>query len=170
MRRLLAAAALLLAILAAAFPLNETQWIEARTLARHMIQGDELLLFDTRDRTAFDALHLPGARLFTPADARDTSHVMRVFYGDGAVAAIGTLDRALRGDAFILRGGVHAWLTDVMEPRLAVDATESERAAFEEAAGLSRFFGGTPVRDVPRAELHRTEAELTEDVVRRGCE
>jgi hypothetical protein len=41
----------------------------------------------------------------------------------------------------------------VHEPRLSVDATPEERAQFERAAPLSRFFGGVPLAGVPRSEV-----------------
>jgi hypothetical protein len=40
-----------------------------------------------------------------------------------------------------------------MEPRLAVDATERERADFARARDMSRFFGGVAREGVPRAEI-----------------
>jgi hypothetical protein len=40
-----------------------------------------------------------------------------------------------------------------MEPRLAIDATATERAEFARAEVHSRFFGGLPRSSVPRAEV-----------------
>jgi hypothetical protein len=41
----------------------------------------------------------------------------------------------------------------IHEPRLAIDATDRERADFEQAVRFSRFFGGRPQIDVPRAQI-----------------
>jgi hypothetical protein len=99
----------------------------------------------------------------------DAPRSTTVLYGDEAARTWSALNRAGHRNAIVLRGGVHAWLTEVLEPRLAEDATAIERAAFEEAAEQSRFFGGTPRRGVPRAELTPAESEITQAVIRRGC-
>ena len=52
-----------------------------------------------------------------------------------------------------LRDGLYEWIVRVHEPALAVDATPAEREEFERLAALSRYFGGQPRLDVPRAEM-----------------
>jgi hypothetical protein len=56
-------------------------------------------------------------------------------------------------DIRVLREGIYEWLARVHEPRLGVDATQTERAEFERAAALSRFFGGVPLSGVPRDDV-----------------
>ena len=177
MRRGLAAAAIVLAGVAAIIgspnagaPHAKPDSIAAPDLARRIMDGDVLRIYDLRDSAAYRQLHLPGAVHATMADVvASAPSFMTVLYGDEAAWTWSALNGAGHRNAFVLRGGVHAWLTDVLEPRLAEDATASERAAFAEAAEQSRFFGGTPRRGVPRAELTPAESELTEAVVRRGC-
>jgi len=84
----------------------------------------------------------------------------------------------------VLREGVSEWLGRVHEPRLAVDATPEERAQFDRAAAMSRFFGGVPLAGVPRSEVpsgYWTGAPRTDELLeaaalqsvalirRRGC-
>jgi rhodanese-related sulfurtransferase len=176
-RRVLTAIALALAGVAAIAgspiartPDPEPHLITAPDLARRIMDGDVLRIYDLRDSAAYRQLHLPGAVHATMADVvASAPSFMTVLYGDDAAWTWSALNGAGHRNAFVLRGGVHAWLTDVLEPRLAEDATADERAAFAEAAEQSRFFGGTPRRGVPRAELTPAESELTEAVVRRGC-
>jgi hypothetical protein len=54
---------------------------------------------------------------------------------------------------FFLREGLYEWLARVMEPRLPLDATARERADFDRAVEMSRFFGGTAREGVPRADV-----------------
>jgi rhodanese-related sulfurtransferase len=144
--------------------------IGAPDLARRIMDGDELRIYDLRDSVAYDQLHLPGAVHATANDVvTGAPPFMTVLYGDEAARTWSALNDAGHRNVFVLRGGVRAWLTDVLEPRLAEDATAGERAAFEEAAEQSRFFGGTPRRGVPRAEMTPAESDLTEAVIRRGC-
>jgi rhodanese-related sulfurtransferase len=144
--------------------------IGAPDLARRIMSGDELRIYDLRDSVAYQQLHLPGAVHATMDDVITSAPPFTtVLYGDEAAQTWSAMNAAGQRNVFVLRGGVSAWLTEVLEPRLAVDATAGERAAFEEAAGQSRFFGGTPRRGVPRAEMTPAESDLTEAVIRRGC-
>lgn len=133
-------------------------FISAPELAVRIMNGDaSLRLFDLRPATAYQQFHIPTALLAAPADlagtplAADTDVVL---YGD---------DRATLSDAIrvlrtrhkvqVLREGLSEWLGRVHEPRLALDATPEERAQFERAVTMSRFFGGVPLAGVPRAEV-----------------
>jgi len=177
MRRVLAAVAIVLAGVAAiagspitGVPDVEPDAISASDLARRIMDGDVLRIYDLRDSAAYRQLHLPGAVPATMNDViADAPRSMTVLYGDEAARTWSALNRTGHRNAFVLRGGVRAWLTEVLEPRLAEDATAIERAAFAEAAAQSRFFGGTPRRGVPRAELTPAESAITRAVIRRGC-
>jgi hypothetical protein len=135
-------------------------FISAPELAGRIMRGDQTLhVFDLRAATDFDAFHVPTARRVDP-NALDQVPVAPewslVVYGDNRE----TLARAVRGlrrrphhDLHVLRDGVFEWLARVHEPRLAVDATDAERREFDQAAALSRFFGGQPQAGVSRPEV-----------------
>jgi rhodanese-related sulfurtransferase len=167
------------------------EFISAPDLAQRIMQGDrDLRVFDLRTPEAFAQFHIPSARLAAAASLRDESvspqtHV--VLYGD-AQATIDEALAALRArdhrDVLVLREGLYEWLSRVHEPRLASMPTPQERAEFDRAAEMSRFFGGVPRTGVPREEvpqgywtgLPRSEALLMAAAVkslaairRRGC-
>ena len=78
-----------------------------------------------------------------------------LYAADGAGAARGWMLLRLRGyrQVAYLREGLYEWIVRVHEPALAIDATPAEREEFERLAALSRYFGGQPRLDVPRAEM-----------------
>lgn len=127
--------------------------------ARIMAQDPALRVFDLRPRAEFDALHIPTAvstTLESLARERLPRGASVVLYSEGATqSAQGWVLLRMRGhhDVRFLREGMYEWLARVMEPRLAVDATPAERAAFAVAEKQSRFFGGQPLSNVPRAEV-----------------
>jgi rhodanese-related sulfurtransferase len=135
--------------------------VSAVALAEQIAAGRRPSVVDVRSRADFAVFHIPSAshatiRSLLQLDVPHTAPI--VIYADGAARAVhaGTLLRA-RGyrDVAFVRDGVYEWLTRVHEPQLAVDATPAERADFDHRAALSRYFGGQPHVDVPRAELAR---------------
>lgn len=155
------------------------------------MRGDrDLRVFDLRTPDAFAQFHVPGARLAATASLSHeplTPQTHIVLYGDARttiVDAVQTLRRRNQLDVLVLREGLYEWLSRVQEPRLASAPTSEERAEFERAAEMSRFFGGVPRAGVPREEvpqgywtgMPRSEALLMAAAVnsvaairRRGC-
>ena len=138
----------------------ERDHISAPQLADRIMAGDAgLRVFDLRSIGEFEQMHIPTAQhasietLLREPLRRDTTVV--VYSEGGAHAAQAWVLLRLRGyqQVFVLREGLFEWIARVAEPRLGVDASAAERAAFEEAAKYSRFFGGMPHADVPRAEV-----------------
>jgi rhodanese-related sulfurtransferase len=136
------------------------RYMSAPDLAKRIIAGDDTLrVFDLRPAAEFEQMHIPTARhtsseiLMRQPPPPDTTIVL---YGEGDSQA----DRVQSGlslqgyrHVYILREGLYEWIARVVEPRLGVEASPAERAAFEEAATQSRFFGGVPRADVPRPEV-----------------
>jgi rhodanese-related sulfurtransferase len=138
----------------------ERDHIAAPELAERIMRQDpSLRLFDLRPRDDYDRLHIPTAAHATVETlARETfpRDASIVVYSEGGVhSAQAWVLLRLRGhrDVRFLREGIYEWLALVMEPRLAVDATPVERASFARAEEQSRFFGGQPRSNVPRAEV-----------------
>lgn len=109
-----------------------------------------LRVIDVRPAAEFDAYHLPTAenlplRALPLAGFRADETV--VLYSEGGTLPAqgwfflrdGGVERA-----YFLRGGLHEWMTEIVEPTLAADATPAERSAFARKAEISRYFGGTP--------------------------
>jgi rhodanese-related sulfurtransferase len=138
--------------------------------ARIMARDPDLRIFDLRSHVEYARFHVPSATRATIGDlTRDPfpPTVTAVLYANTlthATRAWARLsERGLRDEerrrgvpedrVFILRGGLYEWIARVHEPHLAVDATDAERAEFDRAVRLSRFFGGLPRQDVPRSEI-----------------
>jgi uncharacterized protein len=143
-------------------PLDPDDYVSAPDLAVQIVGQDATLrVFDLRSRQDFERLHVAGATHATLDELghQPISHDARivVYADDEARAAKGL--RLLQAHGYrnvaILREGIYEWISRVLEPRVAADATASERAEFDRAAQLSRFFGGMPRSDVRRAELPR---------------
>jgi rhodanese-related sulfurtransferase len=139
---------------------SERDHISAPDLAGHIMRGDDTLrIFDLRSAREFEEFHIPTARRISiEALAKESlpRQANIVLYSEGgAHAAQAWVLLRMRGyrSVLFLREGIYEWLSRVVEPRLADDATPAERAEFEKAAPLSRFFGGTPRTGVPRAEV-----------------
>jgi rhodanese-related sulfurtransferase len=164
LRRLLAAAAVVLAVLAAAVGTPEaparvaardiedgvsTDLFPARTvdaiqLAAWIREGArDLRVLDLRGDSAYRAQHVPSA------EAADLAHLDTLARRDDATLVLYTDDDvrdaqawanlAARGhrDAYVLDGGMDAWLDEVMVPVLRGDSADY-------VAALSRYFGGSP--------------------------
>lgn len=202
--RILAAGAAALGLAAAAADLNsdidpaelaaeihgELDHISAPELASRIMDADpNLRIIDLREEAEYRSLHIPGAEHSTMENlARQTfprSATIVLYSEGGAHSAQAWVLLRLRGyrNVFYLREGIYEWLGRVLEPRLAVDATDAERAEFEKAAEQSRFFGGQPRAEVPRGEVPTgywtteepsvSPATATRDAIakirRRGC-
>jgi rhodanese-related sulfurtransferase len=170
---------------------RSTAFISAPDLAERIMRRDVALrVFDVRPAEAYARFHIPTAAHAEAADLAATTlapPAAVVLYGDDrkaladAVRAVGSK----RGvEVRVLREGLSEWLGRVHEPRLAVDPTPAERAEFERAAPMSRFFGGVPLAGVPRADVptgYWTGAPRSEELLaaaalesvasirRRGC-
>jgi rhodanese-related sulfurtransferase len=176
-----AAIAALLGLLAAVTPAaanrqpptanSEAGVVQALELARWIHdKKPQLRVIDLRTATEFEEYHLPRAERIdfdtlasTPFAASDTIVLISV---SGIHASQGEALLKAKGhrQVYVLRGGVQEWIDDVMSPTVASNASPADRAAFERAAILSRYFGGVPrVTDTPRA--HSDAASVR----RRGC-
>ena len=160
--------------------------IELARMIRDRTPG--LRVIDLRSAEEFDEYRIPGAEqmsLTAVAAARfDGRETLVLHAGDSAKAVQGWELLRARGHArvYVLRGGIVAWVDEVMDARIAADASERERAAFREIADLSRYFGGQPtISDLPRSVLDtialpasqassaKSGKEAARRLERRGC-
>jgi rhodanese-related sulfurtransferase len=128
-------------------PVELAEWIRDRR--------PNLRIIDTRTEQDFDEYHLPRAERLTSSTK---------FAPDDTIVLVagGSVDAR---HVYVLRGGIHAWIDEVMNPTITADAPPSARAAYERASVVSRYFGGVP-RIVDK--LPATGAN-TAAVRRRGC-
>lgn len=143
--------------------------IELGTWIRSRRPG--LRVIDLRPSLDFDSLHIPMAEqvaIDTLDRVRFGSGETIVLYSEGGAhsAQAWVFLRALgHANVYFLRGGIYEWIDEVIAPGLPADATDAERAQFEKASALSRYFGGTPRLGVSRQEKATTVSQIR----RRGC-
>ena len=195
LRRLLAAAAIVLAVLAAIVgaPAAPSQvaassigdgersdvfvarTVDAIQLAAWIREGArDLRVLDLRGDSAYRERHVPSAeaadfaRLDTLARRPDATVVL--YTNDDVRDAQALANLAARGHehAYVLDGGMDAWLDEVMEPVLRGDSADY-------VAALSRYFGGAPRAKVPPVQAAKARvvpAAATDEFGesgRRGC-
>jgi rhodanese-related sulfurtransferase len=158
--------------------------IELARLIRDRAPG--LRLIDLRSAEAFREYAIPGAVRMSLTDLttqRFEPGSTIVLYSEGGThAAQGWFLLRARGieRVYFLRGGLFEWVDEVMEARIAPDATREQRDVFREVAGLSRYFGGQPsVSDRPHSVLDEialpgradsgSGREAVRRLRRRGC-
>jgi rhodanese-related sulfurtransferase len=124
-------------------PVELAEWIRDRK--------PHLRVVDVRAEAEFDEYHMPRAERLTPATTFAPDDTI-VLVAGGSVRA---------RNVFVLRGGVQAWIDEVLNPTITADATPAARAAYERASIVSRYFGGVPRVVDKRPALH--------SVRRRGC-
>jgi hypothetical protein len=120
-------------------------------LAAWIIEGRaDYRLVDVREEKAYAEYHIPGAQnvpLATVLDGGLSRTDKIVLYGDGAVHAAQAW-MVLRGRgftrAYTLLEGLDAWKDEVLFPALPPSPAPEERARFERAVQVARFFGGQP--------------------------
>jgi rhodanese-related sulfurtransferase len=194
-RRVLAASALVLALLAAIVGVPTapatvasapkvagervesfvTRTVDALQLAAWIREGArDLRVLDLRGDSAFELHHVPSAeradfaRLETLAAHGDVTLV--VYSDDDVRDAQAWASLAARGHrrTYVLDGGMEAWMDEVMDPVLHGDSADY-------VAALSRYFGGTPRAHERGRERKRREEPASAPVgefgetTRRGC-
>ena len=151
-------------------PLQLAAWIKDR--------HPGLRVIDVRPAHEFDEFHLPTAEnapLSEPAIVEaDEAATVVVYAGEGA--SLASLEAKVRvgkgggGRIHMLQGGLGAWVSEVLNPVLLPDASPAERAAFEKASALSRYFGGVPRRlDASEAAAYRAKKPAASIPRGRGC-
>ncbi len=133
-----------------------------------------LQIVDLRPSEAFDRFNIPTAinvQLGGLGVSGLDSTGLVVVYDDGSgLAERGkTILKALGFDSVsVLRDGVGRWVADILNPAVARDATDMERAEFDRVVDLSRYFGGMP-RVVDRVDLDESASTKLTRTLRLGC-
>ncbi len=108
----------------------------------------DLRIIDLRSAEEFAAYHIPTAEHGAGAATLPSATTVVVYSDVGSPedAARASALRAVVGGAevSVLRGGVNAWLNDIMLPRLPPDPTPEQRQRYTIQSELSHYFGGKP--------------------------
>lgn len=161
-------------------PSRDTIFVTAIDVARLARDGRTgVRIVDLRADSLFDAYHVPRAERLEPTDvgrnAWTAEDTVVLYASDDAQAldAAARLQKSGVKHVRVLRGGLVAWLDQIVQPRLATlppTATPEEQAARREHLELSRYFGGTPyVSPDVRPATRATEAAAVARTLRRGC-
>ena len=128
---------------------QEVDHVTPTELAAWIVEGRaDYRLIDLRTATEFASYHIPtaeNARLTALADYPLGRNEKIVLYSEGGIhAAQAWLLLRAQGYAgvYTVLGGLDGWKDEVLFPALPADAGPTERARFERAAALARFFGG----------------------------
>lgn len=130
---------------------REEDHVLAGDLASWIIEGRaDYRLIDLRGEKEFAEYHIPTAEnlvLSALPEAALSPRDRIVLYSDGGIHAYQAW-MLLRAKGFrniyTLKGGLDEWKDAVLFPSLADNASAADRARFERAAAMARFFGGTP--------------------------
>jgi rhodanese-related sulfurtransferase len=130
---------------------KEGDHVTASDLAGWIVAGrSDYRLIDLRSEKEYGEYHIPTAENVTLTALPDSSLLANekvVLYSEGGIHASQAwmLLRA-KGfkNAYTLKGGLDQWKEDVLFPALAESAPPQDRARFERAVALARFFGGSP--------------------------
>jgi len=161
-----------------AFDVSTTS-ISALQLAQWIRDGRPgLRVLDLRDSSAFEMRHIPSAESFGPMQLPSVlpkpGETIVLYSDDDLRDAQGAAWLAELGHArvHVVRGGMRAWMTEVIDPVVQGDSAAT-------VAALSRYFGGVPRAATPNdnAGVARTRPaarvqSATDEfgvVARRGC-
>lgn len=141
---------------------KEGDHVTASELAGWIVAGrSDYRLIDLRSEKEYGEYHIPTAENVTLTALPDSSVLANekiVLYSEGGIHASQAwmLLRA-KGfeNAYTLKGGLEQWKEDVLFPA-AENATPQERARFERAVALARFFGGAPRTGASQTAAVRT--------------
>jgi rhodanese-related sulfurtransferase len=129
---------------------SEGDHVRPGELAAWILEGrSDYRLVDLREEKEYAAYHVPTAEnvplaVLPDAVAADEKLVLYSEGGLHAVQAWMLLRAKGYRTVYSLQGGLEQWTDEVLFPALAPDASVQERARFERAAALARFFGGSP--------------------------
>jgi len=130
---------------------KEVDHVTPSELAAWIVQGrSDYRLIDLRAESDYATYHIPTAENVTVAALPEFPFLRNekiVLYSDGGIhAAQAWMLMQAQGyrAVYTVLGGLEGWKDDVLYPVLPAQASSAERARFERAVALSRFFGGEP--------------------------
>lgn len=128
---------------------QEVDHVTPAELAAWIVEGRaDYRLIDLRTAGEFESYHIPTAEnapLSALADYPLQRNEKIVLYSEGGIhSAQAWLLLRAQGytGAYTVLGGLDGWKDEVLFPALPADAGPKERARFERAAAVARFFGG----------------------------
>jgi len=154
--------------------------VSAFELARWIRDRDpDLRVVDLRSREAFEDFTVPQAE-WVPVDSLvvtsiDPSSSLVLVSADGELAAQAWVLARFLGhrNAWVLEGGVVAWIREVLTPMVPATLPAEDRDHWEEVMEMARYYGGEARRvadpmDIPPPRAARAPDTLVEELVQEG--
>jgi hypothetical protein len=111
-----------------------------------------LRVLDLRSQESYEQYHIPGAEhSASPGDPA------------GAIVVY------VNSERYTLRGGLDAWLANIMNPRLPANATREQQELYERQKSLAEYFGGQPLRFDEETNTPGSREEEIRKLRRRTC-
>lgn len=130
---------------------KEVDHVNVDELADWIIKGkSDYRLIDLRSEKEFNEYNIPSSEnipITNLLDGQIARNEKIILYSDGGIHSAQAWFLLKAKDfknVYILRGGLEEWKDKILFPKLASNATENEKAKFEIASAISRYFGGTP--------------------------
>ncbi len=130
-------------------PINTAPTITAEVIRQKLLNGDHVIFLDVRDQTNYDAVHIPHSTLVSPgalnahvADQNTTVVIVLSERDAQRKEAVTNLLKQKTSPAFLLKGGIEAWMQDgnpliaLGDPSSAVDRSKISPISPTEAQTL----------------------------------
>lgn len=152
-------------------------------LARSIINRDELLVIDVRDKDSYQEFHIPTASNIPvselPHSDIPTLDPIVVYSGDDSLAyqAYSIISGKRMTGVVVLRGGVHDWYERILYPKIPYELAEQNRELANEIREISEFFGGRTERTSEtkyleyyhNSEIEKAPKKRDAPLIRMGC-
>lgn len=135
----------------AAMVQSEVDHVNVEDLADWIIKGKaDYRLVDIRSEKEYNEYNIPGSENILITNLLE-SDLMRnekiILYSDGGIHSAQAwflLKAKDYKNVYMVRGGMEEWKDKILFPKLNATASEDEKAKFEIASAISRYFGGIP--------------------------
>lgn len=130
---------------------KEVDHVNVDELADWIIKGkSDYRLIDIRSEKEFNEYNIPTSEnipITNLLDGELSRNEKIILYSEGGIHSAQAwflLKAKDYKNVYMLRGGMEEWNDKILFPKLASNATEEEKAKFEIASAISRYFGGQP--------------------------
>ncbi len=130
---------------------TEVDHINVDVLADWIIKGkSDYRLIDLRTEKEYNNYNIPTSEnipITNLLDGELSRNEKIVLYSEGGIHSAQAwflLKAKDYKNVYMLRGGMEEWNDKILFPKLTSNATQEEKAKFEIASAISRYFGGQP--------------------------
>lgn len=125
--------------------------VSVQEVADWIIKGNfDYRIIDTRTPKEFAEYHIPMAQNIPLSKLMDQNFFptdkLIIYSDNGEEAAQGWFILKAKNfkAVYILKGGLNAWKSEILFPKLPANPTPGQLASFNKIKEVSKFFGGTP--------------------------